>query len=350
MTQWNKSNRPTLVGFTIQLNLIGLHHLLNCLSDVTQTHIDASILQQKGAINTSAVAGHQSEMCVCVDHTLIPLLVASLTASSSLSYFGLNVTVKAQSMIRPAETPRGHQNTTATSSGTSCHHTLHTVDVCPKINLADVVVLQDCGVPSIRSVVGSTVVEGAASGEGQASVQPVLLDQLTGAAFQSLAWETNDVKNVNQRTSAEPNQTPSSDLQRCSFHSSLTRCQSWSDRVWWSCGRAAGPVCGPQPPVWSRSTSPRWLCPAPVAPRCSFATLHCGWKNNIFNASANFTELQVETVKTSRTKVLNEQHMNRCVFHLTRPAGADIHTPVPRGTFHRGRAHRLAQMVDQSEI
>lgn len=39
-------------------------------------------------------------MGVC--HTLIPVLVASLTASSSLSYFGLNVTVKAQSMIRPA--------------------------------------------------------------------------------------------------------------------------------------------------------------------------------------------------------------------------------------------------------
>lgn len=34
--------------------------------------------------------------------TFIPVLVASLTASSSLSYFGLNVTVKAQSMIRPA--------------------------------------------------------------------------------------------------------------------------------------------------------------------------------------------------------------------------------------------------------
>lgn len=33
--------------------------------------------------------------------TRMPVLVASLTASSSLSYFGLKVTVKAQSIIRP---------------------------------------------------------------------------------------------------------------------------------------------------------------------------------------------------------------------------------------------------------
>lgn len=35
------------------------------------------------------------------EYTFIPVLVASFTASNSLSYFGLNVTVKAQSMIRP---------------------------------------------------------------------------------------------------------------------------------------------------------------------------------------------------------------------------------------------------------
>ena len=33
--------------------------------------------------------------------TLMPVFVAALTASSSLSYFGLKATVKAQSMIRP---------------------------------------------------------------------------------------------------------------------------------------------------------------------------------------------------------------------------------------------------------
>ena len=34
--------------------------------------------------------------------TLMPVLVASLTASSRRSYLGLKVSVKAQSMIRPA--------------------------------------------------------------------------------------------------------------------------------------------------------------------------------------------------------------------------------------------------------
>lgn len=33
--------------------------------------------------------------------TFIPVLVASLTASTSLSYLGLKVNVKAQSIIRP---------------------------------------------------------------------------------------------------------------------------------------------------------------------------------------------------------------------------------------------------------
>lgn len=45
-------------------------------------------------------------VCECLSLTLIPVLVASCTASSSLSYFGLNVTVKAQSMIRPARRDR----------------------------------------------------------------------------------------------------------------------------------------------------------------------------------------------------------------------------------------------------
>lgn len=36
-----------------------------------------------------------------VEFTFIPVLVASLTASTSLSYFGLKVKVNAQSIIRP---------------------------------------------------------------------------------------------------------------------------------------------------------------------------------------------------------------------------------------------------------
>lgn len=64
---------------------------------------------------------------------------------------------------------------------------MRTVDVCAEVDLADVVVLQDGGVPGVGSVVGSTMVEGAAGGEGQAGVQPVLLYQLPGAILQTLA-------------------------------------------------------------------------------------------------------------------------------------------------------------------
>lgn len=71
---------------------------------------------------------------------------------------------------------------------------LRTVDVSAKVDLADVVVLQDGGVSGVGSVVGSTVVQGAAGGEGQAGVQPVLLDQLTGAVLQPLAEQKEDLK------------------------------------------------------------------------------------------------------------------------------------------------------------
>lgn len=100
----------TLVCFSIELDLVGLHHFLNRFSNVTQTHINASILQQTGSDEPRAAFSDKNASergafkCVCCSRTLIPVLVASLTASSSLSYFGLNVTVKAQSMIRPAKT------------------------------------------------------------------------------------------------------------------------------------------------------------------------------------------------------------------------------------------------------
>jgi len=60
--------------------------------------------------------------CVCVRHTLIPVLVASFTASSSLSYFGLNVTVKAQSMIRPESTQRRKKTCFSFSIQTSAEY------------------------------------------------------------------------------------------------------------------------------------------------------------------------------------------------------------------------------------
>lgn len=45
-----------------------------------------------------------------------------------------------------------------------------------EVNLADVVVAQYSGVSCVRGVVSSTVVDGAARGEGQARLQPVFFD------------------------------------------------------------------------------------------------------------------------------------------------------------------------------
>ena len=56
-----------------------------------------------------------------------------------------------------------------------------------EVDLADVVVAQHGGVPGVGGVVGGAVVDGAAGGEGQAGLQPVLLDQPAGAVLQTLA-------------------------------------------------------------------------------------------------------------------------------------------------------------------
>ena len=71
-------------------------------TDAHRCRRSATKKQEVKSCRQRADQTHQSEARVFVCHTLIPVLVASLTASSSLSYFGLNVTVKAQSMIRPA--------------------------------------------------------------------------------------------------------------------------------------------------------------------------------------------------------------------------------------------------------
>lgn len=55
-----------------------------------------------------------------------------------------------------------------------------------EVNLADVVVLQHSRISGVGSVVSGAVVEGAAGGEGQAGVESVLLDQLTGTILQPL--------------------------------------------------------------------------------------------------------------------------------------------------------------------
>lgn len=64
-----------------------------------------------------------------------------------------------------------------------------TVDVSSEVNLADVVVAQHSGVSCVWRVVGSTVVDGAASGKGQAGLEPILFDELPGAVLQLLTAE-----------------------------------------------------------------------------------------------------------------------------------------------------------------
>lgn len=98
--------RLTLVGFAVQLHLVGLHHLLDGLSDVAQAHVDAGVLRETRGLlvrlrsaNNTKKKKHKTFSVRC--RTCIPVLVASFTASNSLSYFGLNVTVKAQSIILP---------------------------------------------------------------------------------------------------------------------------------------------------------------------------------------------------------------------------------------------------------
>lgn len=78
-----------------------------------------------------------------------------------------------------------------------------TVDVRAEVDLADVVVLQDGGVSRVGGVVGCTVVEGAAGGEGQSSVQPVLLYQLTGAILQALAGRRSKTLKPGKKTSKQ---------------------------------------------------------------------------------------------------------------------------------------------------
>lgn len=71
-----------------------------------------------------------------------------------------------------------------------------TVNVRAEVDLADVVVLQDGGVSGVGSVVGSTMVQGAAGGEGQAGVQLVLLYRLTRTVLQPLAGRRNKMRRL----------------------------------------------------------------------------------------------------------------------------------------------------------
>lgn len=58
--------------------------------------------------------------------------------------------------------------------------------MCAEVDLADVIVLEDGGISSVRSVVSGTVVQRAAGGKSQTSVQTVFLDQFPGTILQFL--------------------------------------------------------------------------------------------------------------------------------------------------------------------
>lgn len=77
-----------------------------------------------------------------------------------------------------------------------------TVDVSPEVDLADVVVAQHGGVSRVWRVMGSTVVDGAAGGEGQAGLEPILLDEPAGAVLQLLTAENRQERRVSQRRGA----------------------------------------------------------------------------------------------------------------------------------------------------
>lgn len=124
--------------------------------------------------------------------TLMPVLVASLTASSSLSYFGLKVTVKAQSIIRPERSVTLVKYYVDTCLGRLNWENCFTIYVRSKVNFADIVVAQYSGVSCIGGVVCSTVVNGAAGGEGQACFQPVLFDEFSRAVLQLLAAKSRN--------------------------------------------------------------------------------------------------------------------------------------------------------------
>ena len=70
-----------------------------------------------------------------------------------------------------------------------CVCVILTVDVCAKVDLTHVVVLQDSRVACVWGVVSGTVVQRAARGEGQPCIQTILLYQHPRTALQTLTEE-----------------------------------------------------------------------------------------------------------------------------------------------------------------
>lgn len=52
-----------------------------------------------------------------------------------------------------------------------------------KVNFADIIIAQHGRVSCVWGIVGSTVVDGAASGEGQTCLQPIFFDKPPGAVL-----------------------------------------------------------------------------------------------------------------------------------------------------------------------
>ena len=103
-----------------------------------------------------------SQRRTSIPASLTPVFVASFAACASASYVGLKWTVHALSMMRP-------------------------LTWVPKVNLADVVVLQHRLVAAVGRPVRRHVVDRAAGGEGDPRLQPVLLHQLAVEVLELLA-------------------------------------------------------------------------------------------------------------------------------------------------------------------
>jgi len=63
---------------------------------------------------------------------------------------------------------------------------IHTIDMGAKVELHDVIILQDSRVPSVGGVVSGTVVEGDTRGKRQSRLQPILPNQLAGCTLHLL--------------------------------------------------------------------------------------------------------------------------------------------------------------------
>lgn len=71
-----------------------------------------------------------------------------------------------------------------------------TINVCSKVDFADIVDPQYSGVPSVGRVVGSAVVQGAPCRERKPRLQLVFIDQLPGRGFQRLTAQREAVSGI----------------------------------------------------------------------------------------------------------------------------------------------------------